>query len=138
MYPDVIIECLVARRMLVTERAEPSIYWGCKSMVVDCYFPESAKTLHRWLRHQVMEANVLVIPVILVSGVDHGAVTPLQTPDKVQGLHYQVFRLWEAPGSVTAKAFVNNCLQLVRYSLPVLVFKLLYQPGCQYDVLVGI
>ena len=69
MYLDVIIECLVARRMVVTEGTEPGSNWGCKSMVVDCHFPEGAKALHRQLRHQVMEADVLVVPIILISGI---------------------------------------------------------------------
>ena len=122
MYLDEIIECLVARCMVVTEGTEPGINRGCKSTVVDCHFPGSAKASHRWLRYQVMEADVLVVPIILVSGIDHAAVAPLQTPDKIQGLYYRVFQFWEAPGGMTTEAFLNNCLQLVCYSLPVLLF----------------
>ena len=64
---------------------------------------------HGRLRCQVMKTDILVIPVILVSGVYDSAVTSHQATDKVQGLHNQVIRLQEAPGRVAAKAFVNDC-----------------------------
>ena len=84
---------------------------------------------HRRLRHQVMKADVLVVPIILISGVEHAAVAPMQTPDEIQGLYYRVFRFWEAPGSVTTKAFVNDCLQLVCHSFPVLLSSMTFQLG---------
>ena len=40
MYPDMIIKCLVATRMVFTEGAEPGIYWGREPTVVDRPFPE--------------------------------------------------------------------------------------------------
>ena len=114
MDPDVIIKRLVAGRVVITEGAEPGIYRGLQSTIVDCNFPGGAKVPHGWLRYQVVEADVLVVPIILVFGVYYGAVTPLQTTDKIQGLHDWVFRLWKAaPGRVAAEAFVNNCLKVV-------------------------
>ena len=64
---------------------------------------------HGQLRYQVMKTNILVVPVILVSGVYDSAVTPHQATDKVQGLHNWVIRLREAPGHMAAEAFVNDC-----------------------------
>ena len=45
-----------------------------------------------------MKTDILVIPVILVSGVYDSAITSHQATDKVQGLHNRVIQLWEAPG----------------------------------------
>ena len=64
---------------------------------------------HRWLRCQVMKTDILVVPVILVSGVYDSAITSHQAMDKVQGLHNRVIQLREAPGRVAAEAFVNDC-----------------------------
>ena len=46
--------------------------------------------LHGWRRCQVMKTNILVVPVILVSGIYDSAVTSHQATDKVQGLHNRV------------------------------------------------
>ena len=64
---------------------------------------------HGRLRCQVMKTDILVVPVILVSGIYDSAITSHQATDKLQGLHNQVIWLQEAPGQVAAEAFVNDC-----------------------------
>ena len=78
-------------------------------MAVNRYLLGGSETPHGWLRCQVMKTDILVIPVILVSGVYDSAVTCHQATDKVQVLHNQVIQLQEALGRVAAKAFVNDC-----------------------------
>ena len=78
-------------------------------MAVNHYLLGGSEVPHGWLRCQVMKTDILVIPIILVSGVYDSAVTSHQATDKVQGLYNWVIRLQEAPGRVAAEAFVNDC-----------------------------
>ena len=67
-------------------------------MVVNHYLPGGCEAPHGRLRCQVMKTDILVIPVILVSGIYDSAVTSHQATDKAQGLHNRVIQLWEALG----------------------------------------
>ena len=67
-------------------------------MAVNHYLPGGSEMPHGRLRCQVMKADILVIPIILVRGIYDIAITSHQATDKVQGLHYQVIQLREAPG----------------------------------------
>ena len=78
-------------------------------MAVNRYLPGGSEMPHRWLRCQVMKTDILVVPIILVSGDYDSVVTSHQAMDKVQGLHNRIIWLQEAPGQVVAEAFVNNC-----------------------------
>ena len=74
---------------------------------VNCYLPEGSEALHGWMRWQVMKTDILVVPIILVSGIYDSAVTSHQATDKVQGLHNRVIQLrgeWlPKPLSTTAR-----------------------------------
>ena len=116
--PDMIIEHPVTAHMVVTEGAEPGIYWSRKFMVVDHHFPGCAQASHRWLRHQVVETNVMVVPIVFIPDVNHLTVAPLQALDKIQGLDDWSVQFKEVPGSITVEGFVNDGLHGVCLLIP--------------------
>ena len=74
-----------------------------------------------------MKTDVLVIPIVVVCAVKHGAAAPLQTLDKIQWMYdRKTVQVREVLGSMTVHAFVNDGLQVDRLCVPAILPELLY------------
>ena len=65
--PDVVVQCLVTLRMILTEGAETGIYPDRIGTSINSDVLYGGDLAHGHLRHQVMQSDVLVIPEFLVS-----------------------------------------------------------------------
>ena len=73
--PDVIVQCFVTLRVILTEGAKTEVYLDQISMPIDSDVLCGGDPGHRHLRHQVMQFDVLVIPEFLVSLVHDLTIT---------------------------------------------------------------
>ena len=85
--PDMVVQCLVTLRMILAEGAETGVYPDRISTPVDSDILCGGDLVHRHLRHQVMQSDVLVIPEFLVSPVHDLTITFLYDPDEIFGFY---------------------------------------------------
>ena len=85
----VVVKCPKAPSVISTERAKSSIQRDHGRMPVNGHVPVSVHLAHARLGYQVMEANVLVIPIVWVPPIHNLAIAVLYHPDEVQRLNDQ-------------------------------------------------
>ena len=88
--PDVVVQCLVTLRMILTEGAETGVYLDRIGTPINSDVLRGGDPAHGHLRHQVMQSDVLVIPKFPVSPVHDLTTTFLYDPDEIFGFYNQV------------------------------------------------
>ena len=107
--PDVVVECLLMPSMIIAEWAESGIQGGQISAPIYSDILFSGHPAHGELGHQVMETDVLVLPMIPFQPVYDFAITFLNHPDKELRL-YNWVTLGKHPGwSIAVQALGNHC-----------------------------
>ena len=90
--PDVVVQCLVTLRMILTEGAETGVYPDRIGTPINNNILCGGDPVHGHLRHQVMQSEVLVFPEFLVSPVYDLTVTFLYDPDEIFWFYNRVTR----------------------------------------------
>ena len=93
---------------------------------------------HGHLRHQVMQSEVLVIPVFPISPVHDFTSAFLYDPDEIFRLYSRVTRGKHPGWGVAVQALLNDCLDFVHVLLQAMFLQQFNQPGTGHHVLVGI
>ena len=88
--PDVVVQCLVTLRMILTEGAETGVYPDQIGTPINSDILCGGDPAHGHLRHQVMQSDVLVIAEFPVSLVHDLTVTFLYDPDEIFGFYNRV------------------------------------------------
>ena len=84
---DMVVQCLVTLRMILTEGAEATVYLDRISTPIDSDILCGGDLAHGHLRHQVMQSDVLVIPKFPVLPVHDLTATFLYDPDEISGFY---------------------------------------------------
>ena len=85
--PDVVVQCLVTLRMILTEGAEAAVYPDRIGMPINSDVLCGGDPAHGHLRHQVMQSDVLVIPEFPILLVYDLTATFLYDPDEIFGFY---------------------------------------------------
>ena len=118
MKPDVVVECFVTSSMVTAEGAESRVHRSRVRAPIygDALF--SGHPVHEELGHQIMETNVMILPVNPISLVHDLAVALLYHPDKVFGLDNRA--TWgKFPGwGITVQALPSHHPDFIRLLFP--------------------
>ena len=114
MKPDMIVECFVTSGMVTAEGTESGIHGSRISVPIYGDVLSGGHPAHGGLGHQIMETDVLILPVNPISLVYDLAIALLYHSDKEFGLDnrgtWGKFPSW----GITVQALVNHCPDFIR------------------------
>ena len=116
--PDVVVECLVTSGMIIAEWAESGIQGGQVSAPIYGDVLLSGHPAHGELGHQVMETDVLILPMIPIPLVYDLAITFLNHPDKEFRLDNRGTWGKHPSWSVAVQALVNHHPDFICFLFP--------------------